>query len=373
MLRRVLHLNTEHGWRGGEYQTLALARGLQARGIEALLVVQPDSPLLAKADAAGLQRAALAMRGECDLRAARKLAGLIRKEEIDLLHYHTAHAVTLGTLASLFCGRRAAVAARRVSFPLRGGPFARLKYSYRVDRVVAVSEAIRRSLIARGLEPGRVVTVHSGIEPDRFVNGDPKRLRASLPEPADRWPQDSILIGTVGHLAAHKGFDTFLRAAAAAAEELPQARFVIVGTGKEEVALMRLAATLGLEGRVAFAGFREDMPDVFAGIDVFALSSISGEGSPAVLKEAMAAGVPLVATGLDGVEEIIEDGRHGLLTPPDNAPAMARAIILLAQDRDLAARLAAAARKRVGGFTVDLMVARTESIYRSLRGEQWAA
>ena len=136
---------------------------------------------------------------------------------------------------------------------------------------------------------------------------------------------------------------------------------------------MRLAATLGLEGRVAFAGFREDMPDVFAGIDVFALSSISGEGSPAVLKEAMAAGVPLVATGLDGVEEIIEDGRHGLLTPPDNAPAMARAIILLAQDRDLAARLAAAARKRVGGFTVDLMVARTESIYRSLRGEQWAA
>ncbi len=368
MLRTILHLNTERGWRGGESQTLALALGLRERGYRCLMALQPEGGLHERARAAGLACVPLAMRGEFDLRAARRLAELIRTERVDLLHYHTAHAVTLGTLAGLIGGRRPAVASRRVSFPLRGGPLARLKYSYRVDRVVAVSEAIRRGLIGRGLDPARVMTVHSGIDPDRFAGGDPARLRASLPAPGDTWGADTILIGTVGHLAAHKGFDRFLQAAALAARELPGARFVIVGGGKEEGALVRLAGRLDLDDRLVIAGFRNDMPDVFAGLDLFVLSSTSGEGSPAVLKEAMAAGVPLVAAALDGVEEIVEDGLHGLLTPLGDAPAMARAIVLLAQDRNLGQRFAAAARERVRVFTIERMVARTEAIYRTLEG-----
>ena len=110
------------------------------------------------------------------------------------------------------------------------------------------------------------------------------------------------------------------------------------------------------------------MPDVFAGLDLFVLSSISGEGSPAVLKEAMAAGVPLVAAGLEGVEEIVEDGLHGLLTPLGDATAMARAMVLLAQDRSLGQRFASAARERVREFTIERMVGRTEAIYRGLEG-----
>jgi glycosyltransferase involved in cell wall biosynthesis len=371
MARILLHVNTERSWRGGESQTLALARGLQSRGFHCLMAVQPDGALHARSRAEGLSCVPLPMRGECDLRAARRLADLMRAERVDLLHYHTAHAITLGTLASLIAGRRLTVASRRVSFPLRGGALGRLKYHYRVDRVVAVSEAIRRGLIRRGLDPRKVVTVHSGIDPERFAAGDPRRLRNSLPAPGDRWERDTILVGTVGHLAAHKGFDRFLQAAALAARELPQVRFVIVGRGEERDALTRLAGRLGLADRIVFTGFRDDMPDVFAGLDLFVLASTSGEGSPAVLKEAMAAGVPLVAAGLDGVEEIVEDGRHGLVTPLDNAPAMARSIVLLAQDRHLGHRLAAEARGRVREFTIDRMVAGTEAIYRSLGGAGW--
>src|SRR5439155_2669521 len=135
----------------------------------------------------------------------------------------------------------------------------------------------------------------------------------------------AFLIGTAGHLAAHKGLEVFLCAAADAASELPDARFVVIGRGEAETSLRRAAERLGIAPRVAFAGFREDMPDVFAGLDLFVLSSVSGEGSPAVLKEAMAAGTPLVVTALDGIEEIVEDARHGLLVPPGNAPALARA------------------------------------------------
>ncbi len=363
----ILHVNTEAGWRGGEAQTLRLATGLRDRGFRCLVAAQPRSPLEARAAAARLRTLPIAMRGECDLKAARLLAQAVRTEGVDLLHYHTAHAVTLGTLATLFAGRRRAVAARRVSFPLRSRLLGRIKYTFRVDRVVAVSEAIRRRLIRQGLDPGRVVVVHSGIDPEPFTRGDRARFRASLAAPGGGGlPAGTFLVGAAGHLAAHKGIDLFLEAAALVVAEVPHALFVIVGRGEREAALRRLADRLGLATRVIFAGFRDDMPDVFAGLDLFVLCSHGGEGSPAVLKESMAAGVPLVATALEGVEEIVEDGRHGLLTPPGNAPALARAIVLMAADPGLRARLSAAALGRVREFTAERMVDRTVEVYESI-------
>jgi glycosyltransferase involved in cell wall biosynthesis len=362
----VLHLNTETGWRGGEAQTLYLAAGLGRRGHRCLIVAPPGSALLERAATAGVQTAPLTMRGEWDLGAARRLADIVRRERVDLLHYHTAHAAGLGSFASLFAGRRRAVAARRVSFRVRGRLLGRLKYTFRIDRIIAVSEAIRRGLIAQGLGPERIVTIHSGIDPERFRGGDRTRFRAAATR-LTGWPADAFLVGTAGHLAAHKGMDLFL-AAAAGAGAVPAARFVIVGRGEEEAALRRQAAALGLGDRVWFAGFRDDMPDVFAGLDLFVLASHSGEGSPAVLKEAMAAGVPLVATGLDGVREIVEDFAHGLLTPPGDAPALARAIMTLAGDQALRSRLVAGARSRVGEFTIEHMVDKTAAVYAQLGG-----
>jgi L-malate glycosyltransferase len=366
MTATILHLNTERGWRGGEAQTLRLAIGLQTRGHHCVVAAPPASPLLQRAAAAGLPVHSFAARGELDLAAARRLARLVRDERVTLLHYHTAHAVTLGTLAMCFCGRLPAVASRRVSFPLRGRLLGRVKYGFRVDRVLAVSEGIRRRLVRQGLDPERVVVVHSGIDLEPYERGDRARFRASLGLDASGAPEAGPLIGTVGHLAPHKGMDRFVEAAAEAARHLPGARFVVVGRGEEEGRLRRLAEARGLRDRILFTGFRDDMPDVFAGLDVFVLASSSGEGSPAVIKEAMAAGVPIVATALDGVDEIVEDNRHALLVPPGNVPALARAIILLVSDADLKRRLSAAARGRVREFTSERMVERTEAVYRSL-------
>jgi glycosyltransferase involved in cell wall biosynthesis len=212
------------------------------------------------------------------------------------------------------------------------------------------------------------VTIHSGIDPHRFQGGDRARFRAATSAPPLTWPPDAFLVGTVGHLAAHKGFDLFLEAAAAAARDLPSARFVVAGEGEEERELRRRADAIGLGNRVWFAGFRDDMPDVLAGLDLFVLASRGGEGSPAVLKEAMAAGVAVVATALDGVEEIIEDAAHGVLTPPGDAPALARAIVRLAADGALRARLVSEARRRADDFTIDRMVDRTREVYATLGG-----
>jgi glycosyltransferase involved in cell wall biosynthesis len=365
--RTILHLNTETGWRGGEAQTLRLAQGLQARGYRCVIAGPPRGELMKRAAAAGLAIAALPARGELDLRAARRLSRILRAERVDLLHSHTAHAVTLGTLATLFWRRRpAVVAARRLSFPLKRPLAGRIKYSFRVDRVIAVSEAIRRLLVRQGLDPARIAVVHSGIDPGPFRNGDRWRMRESLRSFLGDDAGTAFLVGTAGHLAAHKGMDVFLSAAASAAREIPQARFVIIGRGEAEESLRRAAGRLGIASRVVFAGFRDDMPDVFAGLDLFVLSSVSGEGSPAVLKEAMAAGTPLIATALDGIEEIVEDARHGLLVPPGNGPALARAMVIMSQDPQLRARYSAAALTRVLEFTADRMVQRTEDVYLSI-------
>ncbi len=362
----VLHLNTESGWRGGEAQTLYLADGLRRRGHLSIVVAPPDAPLTRRATAAGIAVEPVPMRGEWDLRASRRIAEVVRDRRVDLLHYHTAHAVGLGTLASLRSGRRPAVAARRVSFGLRGFGLSRLKYTWRVDRIIAVSEAIRRGLIAQGIAASRVVTIHSGLDPHRFAQGNRTRFRTTLSTSVPDWPEDAWLVGSAGHLAAHKGMDLFLRACAQAAIDLPEARFVVVGGGKESSDLRALADRLGIAQRVHFAGFRDDMPDVLAGLDLFVLASTSGEGSPAVLKEALAAGLPVLASALDGVEEIIEDSLHGLLSPPGDAPALARGIVRMSRDGALRSRMVGAGRLRAVEFTIDRMVEHTAEVYATL-------
>jgi glycosyltransferase involved in cell wall biosynthesis len=373
MPHSVLHLSTEQGWRGGEAQTLALSRGLVARGHRSRIAAPPQSALLSRASAAGVETAVIAAHGEWDVAAARRVARQCAALGATVLHCHTAHAAGLGTLATLFGVRPAIVASRRVSFGLRHPFFGRLKYSWRIARVIAVSEAIRRSLIAQGLDARRVVTVHSGIDPGRFEAGDRPRGREALLSAAARgatgresWPAEAWLIGTAGHLAAHKGIDLFLAAAGIAATALPRARFVVIGDGEERRDLEARARQLGLGERVLFAGFRDDMPDLLKALDLFVLASHAGEGSPAVLKEAMAAGAPVAATALDGVEEIIEDGRHGLLTPPGDAEALARAMRTLTEDALLRARLVAAAGERVRDFTLDRMVEHTEAVYDAI-------
>jgi glycosyltransferase involved in cell wall biosynthesis len=364
MASTILHLNTESGWRGGEAQTLFLARGLARRGHASIVAAPPGSPLLERAVAAGLETLPVRARGEFDLRAARRVAAFLRGRSIDRLHLHSAHAVGIGSLATCLAGRRPAVASRRVSFPLHGGFLGRLKYTWRVDRVIAVSEAIRRGLIASGLPPERVVTVHSGIDSARFAGGDRNRFRAGLA--ATGWSATATVIGTAGHLAAHKGIDLFIDAAGLLAKDHPDLRFLVVGTGEEEALLRRRAGDRGLGDRLLFAGFRDDMPDFFAGIDLFVLASTSGEGSPAVLKEAMAAGTPVVSSALDGVEEIIEDARHGLLVPPGSAAALAGAMRTLLEDAALRERLRESGRRRASDFDIEKMVERTEAVYSAL-------
>ena len=358
----VLHVNTEPSWRGGEAQTLMLARGLVERGHRSLLAVPRGSAIQRAGRAAGLDPVALPMKGEFDPASIFGIAAVLRETPVDVLHYHTSHAVTLGTLATLIAGRRAAVLTRRVSFSLRRNPFARFKYTFRVDHLIAVADSVRWVMIAEGIAPDRVSVIHSGIDLSRF-GATPDRAAV------DRelgLPPDAFLIGCVGHLARHKGHGALIEAAGRVAASMPQLRLLMIGEGSERARLEAKAAAGPLAGRTLFVGFRDDVPRLMAALDLFVLPSLSGEGSPAVVKEAMACGVPVVATDLDGVREIVEDAREALLVPAGDPDRLAAAIRRAASDAVLRRALAAAGRARVKEFSSDRMVERTLEVYRQV-------
>lgn len=359
---RVLHINTEPTWRGGEVQTLMLARGLAAFGHASIVAARKASPLDDEARKAGLTVVPLPMNGEFDPVSILGLASAVREEKIDLLHYHTSHAVTLGTSATVIAGRRAAVLTRRVSFSLRRNPLARFKYAYRVDHLIAVSDSVRWVMIAEGVAPERVSVVHSGIDLTRYPAArDRQRLAREL-----AIPEDAFVVGCVGHLAAHKGHAVLLDAVARIASQVPQLRVLIVGDGELRGQLEAQAAREPLAGRVTFAGFRADVPELMACCDLYVLASVSGEGSPGVIKEAMASRVPVIATGLDGVREIVTEGREALIVPAGDPVRLGDAILRVAGDPGLRASLAESGMARVKDFSAETMVARTQEVYQQV-------
>lgn len=362
----VLHVNTEHGFRGGEIQNLHLAEGLSRRGHRCILALQEESALGERAEERGLDVRRRPMQGEFDPMAVAWLSGLIQQERPHVMHYHTSHAVTLGTLARL--GRRGptTVATRRTSFPTRRNPLFRLKFSYRLDHVIAVSGSIKKDMVDAGLPPVHISVVHSGIDLERFrQQADGTEFRRELGV-----GPDELLLGCVGALAPQKGHEHLLRAMAALSPAFPRLHLALLGEGDRQEYILDEARNLGIGDRVHLAGFREEIPEANAAFDVAVLPSVAGEGSPAVVKEAMAMGVPVVATRIGGVGEILENDRQGLLVPPDDEAALVEALASLLRDPERRRTLGAAGRSRVEAFSMEQMIRRTEDVYKRLCGTE---
>ena len=178
-------------------------------------------------------------------------------------------------------------------------------------------------------------------------------------------PLEAPLVGTVTRLSPQKAPLDFVRAAALILREVPECWFVMVGDGPLRGEVEKLAAELGVTERLVLTGLRRDVPELMAMFDLFALSSL-WEGLPRVLPQAMATGLPLVATTTDGNAEAIEPGVNGLLTPPGDPAALAQAVVNLLQDPARAQQMGQAGRLRAPEFDVQRMVAQIDALYREL-------
>ncbi len=360
---KTLHLNTERTWRGGEQQTLYLAQGLIRRGHQADVVCPSGSELARRARAAGVSVKETTIRGEVDAAAVFRIARWLRDGGYDVIHMHTSHAHTIGCLASMLArvGRR--VVSRRVDFSIYRHPFSisGFKYKRGVDRFIAISRAVKEALVSDGVADSRIAIVPSGVDPERLSGITGAGVREELGI-ENRAP----LVVNVAHLAWHKGQEFLVRASALLAERVPDARVVIVGEGERRALLEREIRALHVEERVRLVGFRPDALRLVAAADVFVMPSVM-EGLCTSILDALLLERPVVASRAGGMPEIVEDGSTGVIVPPRDPEALARAIERLLESKDEAARLARRGRDRVlREFTADAMVEGTLAVYRAL-------
>ncbi len=372
---RVLHLDTELGWRGGEQQIDGLVTILREEyGCESRIICRPGSALERRFRP---QKIALPLKmfGELDLFAAWRIVGHIRNFCPDVLHAHTGHAHTLALFAAYFARlvyglRIPVVISRRVNFPIRNNFASRWKYRSKLATYIAVSEAVRHSLVSFGIDKSRVYVVHSGADLARFreAKGAPisKEIKDILQNAGVR--EDSFVLISSCALAPMKDVPTLLRAISLVSERIPTTdfRLIIAGTGEQHDEFVTLCTTLGLSEKVYFAGFVEDVPGLLARGNMFVLSTLS-EGIGSSILEAIAAGLPVVATDVDGVPEIITDGKNGYLVPPGDIEALANAISILYTDPAGARALAAEAKKIFDtNFTIHSMSEGNYRVYEQI-------
>ncbi|MCL4862002.1 MAG: glycosyltransferase family 4 protein [Caldilineaceae bacterium] len=306
-----------------------------------------------------------------DLRALFRLARLIRRGQYTIVHTHSSKAGIVGRWAAKIAGAPVIVhTVHGWGHHDHQHPLVRAYYILLekltlpiTDKLIVVSPRNIEKGLADGIgKPDDYVVIRSGIEMDRF--GHPQTPRA---ETRAAWgiPADAPVVGAVTRLSPQKGPLDFVRAAAEIGVACPSVWFLMVGDGPMRGEVERLARELGLAERLVLTGLRRDVPELMAAMDLFALSSL-WEGLPRVLPQAMATGLPIVATAIDGSSEAIDEGVNGLLTPPGDPHALAQGVIRLLRDPALARRMGEAGRARAAEFDVRAMVAQIDGLYRAL-------
>ncbi|WP_337290584.1 glycosyltransferase [Candidatus Methylomirabilis sp.] len=232
------------------------------------------------------------------------------------------------------------------------------------DQILCVANALAQDLIGRsGRDPAKIQVIRNGVDLEAF---DPKTIDGSTVRREFGLEKDSPLIGIVGRMTPQKGYHDLLTALVHIRAAVPTVKALIVGDGPLRAELMQYAKAQHLEECCIFAGMREDIPVLIAALNVVALPSLS-EGLPFVLLEAMAMGKPVVATRVNGVSEVVEDGVTALLVPPQAPQMLARAVIALLVNKELGNRLGEVARQHVERhFSLALMIQRVERLYEKL-------
>ena len=289
-----------------------------------------------------------------------RLARLMRREKIDILHTHLSSAGLWGQLAGLAAGVPAMITTEhsrwRPDRPPKRGRLNRLLLPV-TSRVVAISSEVAASVVRhQGVPAEKVAVIANGIDLRRLDAG-------AAPGSA---VGDPPTIAAIGRLAPEKRLDLLLRAVARCRERVPGLRTLIIGEGPERPALERLGRELGLGAQVEFLGVRRDVPAFFPGLRAVVNSS-EREGLSLTILEAMAAGVPVVATDAGGTREVVRDGETGVLVPALDERALAAGICRVLEDPAFAQGLAERARAAVrAGYTIDAAARRYEALYEEV-------
>ena len=310
-----------------------------------------------------------------DIRSFVSIFRILRKSKPDIVHTHTSKAGLIGRLSAWMA--RFPIITHTPHGHVFYGHFGRslskifLQMEKLLGRIthhqIALTpEECNDYLSLRVSQTGNTSVIHSGVDVHRFIEGAKQRTgtRKKL-----GIPPDSLVIGYVGWLIPIKGVTYLVSAMAKVAEGYPRSLLVLVGKGddkgEKEMKLKEQVERAGLEDKVRFLGWRPDVDEIMGCFDVFVLPSLN-EGMGRVLVEAMAAGLPIVASRVGGIPDLVKDGKNGLLVSPADATALAKAISALLEDKEKRKRMGEAGKKMCRPYSAEAMVQQIDDLYRDL-------
>ncbi len=373
---RVLHTDFHRGWGGQINRVLAECRGLRSRGHDVVLAVPGDGRPAATARAEGIP-----VFGDVRFRAQKHVGSLLgdvfalrralATHEPQIVNTHGSQ----DTWAMAVARRLVPADARPVQLytrhntkRVRDTAANRWLFGRGIDGLLVVAPEVRdrfRAFIDAGvLDEAMIPAIHSPLRPDvASPERAPDREKVRREIGADA---ADVLVGTVARLVPDKGQEYLIEALGQLAGELPRLSLVLAGDGDGEAALRARTAALGLDGRVHFLGYRDDVNDVYAALDIAALPAVDCDASSGMIKEALASRVPVVATEIGAARELTGEGRYGLVVPPRDADALARALREMVADLPVWRERAADGERFVREtFTRERMIEQLEAAYRA--------
>lgn len=355
---KILYVDLEREWRGGQSQALLTLRGLSERHVRVELVTARDSSLAMRSLHAGITVHEVERFG-LRARSAEAIQRLLSRDGWELVHLNEPHALTAAWLAGAH-KRLPLLLSRRIGFPLKRGWVSRARYRA-VERFLANSKNVAESLIDCGIVPERISIVNEGVEIPPLPSSERRsRVRS-------HWgvKEGEFLFGSVGVFVPEKGQRHLIEALAEARKSHPQARLLLAGDGHCRGELEALAKRLGQSQAVLFPGFVNDVAKVYDALDAFLFPS-EFEGLGTALQAAMAAGLPSISTRRGALGEVVDHERTALVAEP-NGPEFAAAMLRVMTDAGLRKRLIESGRREVEKrFSAGLMVERTVQVYEDV-------
>lgn len=348
-------------WGGTELHILNLSDQLRLRGYDVTVACRPGRWVEEQAQLMGLKTVPIRVMRQGDWQDFGKLRRYLRENKTDVMHVHWSLDMVVPGFAARMENVPVRILTRHMPYPFKS-PLGTFLYSRILfTRMVTVSNSVRETLLKCGVPPEKVQVIHHGTDIEAFTKTTIERkvTRQEL-----GIPEDCVAIGIVGRIAPEKGHAILLDALSKLGDRYPL-RLVIVGSGPDEAEMKQKIQTLGLTDKVVLTGFRDDVNNVIAALDIVTVPSTWNEPCSAVIQQGMALSKPVIGTLTGGSPEMILDGETGLLVPPSDSGALAGAVETLARDAFLRRRLGVAGRERVEShFSLQIMTDKIEALYR---------
>jgi len=371
---RIIQINSGRKWIGEAAHTFSLFKELSKRNIFTILICKKGSAIEDFATRENLSFSTLNLSSRfniiSDFKDFLKLRKLIKENKIDIVHTHRGKEHWLAVLTVLTLKNKPKIVrTRHVITSIKRHIFNKWLFGKATNAIICVSKKIYEEVMKTGFIKDRekIKVIYSGIDVDRFKKMG-ERSESSIPH-LYNVPPNALLIGLTGRLQRIKGQEIFLKSAGIISKQFPNTHFLISGSGKKgkEEKLKALTNELSINDKVTFLGYVNEVEKVIASLDIGVIASLGSEGSSRIAMEYMASGLPIVATKVGGIPEILSDGKYGILVEPNSPEALAEGIITLLNNTEKMSELKKLVRERaVTYFNFDRWIHETVEVYKSI-------